>query len=154
MKTQQIKRLSKAELAYRLGCLMSEVKNNLKHRILVKIRESSTNLSFEMAEVLGYLWKNDGINQREIADLTFRDKSSMTYLVDNLVERNFVTRVEDKNDRRNKLIYLTQEGQDLKEQLQPKVTEVYEKIAEELEMKELQDCMMVLNKIIYNLVIL
>jgi len=124
MKTQQIKRLSKAELAYRLGCLMSEVKNNLKHRILVKIRESSTNLSFEMAEVLGYLWKNDGINQREIADLTFRDKSSMTYLVDNLVERNFVTRVEDKNDRRNKLIYLTQEGQDLKEQLQPKVTSI------------------------------
>jgi DNA-binding MarR family transcriptional regulator len=154
MKIQQIKCLSKAELSYKLGCLMSEVKNKVKHHILAKIRERGTNLSFEMAEVLGYLWKNDGINQQEIADLTFRDKSSITYLVDNLVDRNIVTRVEDKNDRRNKLIYLTQEGQCLKEQLQPKVAEVYEKISEELEIEELQASIVVLNKIIYKLVTL
>jgi DNA-binding MarR family transcriptional regulator len=94
------------------------------------------------------------LTSRRSADPTSRDKSSMTYLIDNLVEQNFVKRVKDKSDRRNKLIYLAQEGQDLKEQLQPKVAEVCEKIAEELEMKELQDCIMVLNKIIYNLVTL
>jgi hypothetical protein len=38
--------------------------------------------------------------------------------------------------------------------LQWKDAELYEKVAEELEIKELQHSIMVLNKIIYNLVIL
>jgi DNA-binding MarR family transcriptional regulator len=154
MKTQQIKHFTKAELAFKLGCLMSEVRHKVKEHVLMQVKEHGINVSFEMLEVMGYLWKNDGTNQQEIADLTLKDKSSITYLVDNLVERNIVARVTDKNDRRNKLIYLTQEGRYLKEHLQPKVAEVYEKAAEELEMKELQDCIMVLDKIIYNLVIL
>jgi DNA-binding MarR family transcriptional regulator len=154
METQHVKHFTKAELAFKLGCLMSEVRHKVKEHILIKVKKQGINVSFEMLEVMGYLWKNDGTNQQEIADLTLRDKSNITYLVDNLVERNFVMRVEDKSDRRNKLIYLTQEGRYLKEELQPKVAAVYEKAAEELEMKELQDCIIVLNKIIYNLVTL
>jgi hypothetical protein len=46
---------------------MLEVRDSVKEHIQVKIREHSTNLSFEMAEVLGYLWQNDGINQQEIS---------------------------------------------------------------------------------------
>lgn len=109
------------------------------------------NITFEMLEVMGCLWRKDGVNQQEIADLTLRDKSSMTYLLDNLVKREMVKRVEDEDDRRNKLIYLTKEGNDLKEQLYPWVTEVYEMASEKIEANDLQNSILVLNKMISNL---
>ncbi len=142
---------TKAELALELGRSMSELRTFLRQYIQVKIKENGINITFEMLEVMGCLWKKDGINQQEIADLTLRDKSSMTYLLDNLVKRKMVKRVEDENDRRNKLIYLTKEGNELKEQLHPWVAEVYEMASDDVEINNLKNSILVLNKMIFNL---
>jgi DNA-binding MarR family transcriptional regulator len=136
--------------ALELGRAMSELKNHLRKYIQVKIKEQGINITFEMLEVMGCLWKKDGINQQEIADLTLRDKSSMTYLLDNLVKRKMVKRVEDENDRRNKLIYLTPEGNDLKEHLNPWVAEVYGIAAKNISADELQQSLALVNKMIGN----
>jgi DNA-binding MarR family transcriptional regulator len=141
----------KAEMALELGRSMSELRNFVRQYIQVKIKENGINITFEMLEVMGCLWKKDGINQQEIADLTLRDKSSMTYLLDNLVKRKMVKRVEDENDRRNKLIYLTKEGHELKEQLHPWVAEVYEMASGDVEINHLKNSISVLNKMIFNL---
>jgi DNA-binding MarR family transcriptional regulator len=140
-----------AELALELGRAMSELKNHLRKYIQVKIKEHGINITFEMLEVMGCLWKKDGINQQEIADLTLRDKSSMTYLLDNLVKRKMVKRVEDENDRRNKLIYLTAEGNNLKEHLNPWVAEVYGIAAEGISARELQESLALVNKMTGNI---
>jgi len=137
---------TKSELALELGRSMSELRNHVRQHIQVKIKEHGINITFEMLEVMGCLWKKDGINQQEIADLTLRDKSSMTYLLDNLVKRGMVKRVEDEDDRRNKLIYLTSEGTALKEQLYPWVAEVYEMATKEVDIEDLQICVILLNK--------
>jgi DNA-binding MarR family transcriptional regulator len=142
---------TKAELALELGRSMSELRNFVRQYIQVKIKENGINITFEMLEVMGCLWKKDGINQQEIADLTLRDKSSMTYLLDNLVKRKMVKRVEDENDRRNKLIYLTKEGNELKEQLHPWVAEVYSMASDGVEINDLKNSILVLNKMIFNL---
>lgn len=118
---------TKTELALELGHSMHELRIFLRQYIQIRIKEHGVNITFEMLEVLSFLWKKDGANQQEIADMTLRDKSSMTYLIDNLVKRDMVKRVEDENDRRNKLIFLTSEAKALKEQLQSWVAEVYEK---------------------------
>jgi DNA-binding MarR family transcriptional regulator len=150
METQP-KNKTKAELALELGRSMSELRNYIRQFIQVKIRENGINITFEMLEVMGCLWKMDGINQQEIADFTLRDKSSMTYLLDNLVKRGMVKRVEDEDDRRNKLIYLTKEGKDLKEQLQPWVAEVYEMASDDLDINNLKNSLLLTNKMIDNL---
>jgi DNA-binding MarR family transcriptional regulator len=147
----QSKNKEKAQLALELGRSMSELRTFVRQYIQVKIKENGINITFEMLEVMGCLWKKDGINQQEIADLTLRDKSSMTYLLDNLVKRKMVKRVEDENDRRNKLIYLTKEGNELKEQLHPWVAEVYEMASDGVETNELKNSILVLNKMIFNL---
>ncbi len=141
----------KSELALELGRSMSELRNYVRQYIQVKIKENGINITFEMLEVMACLWKKDGINQQEIADLTFRDKSSMTYLLDNLVKRKMVKRVEDENDRRNKLIYLTGEGNNLKEQLYPWVTEVYEIASGDVDINDLKNSILVTNKMMQNL---
>ena len=137
---------TKAELALNLGRAMAELRVLLRQQIQEKIKENGVNLTFEMLEVLSCLWRRDGIIQQEIADYTLRDKSSLTYLLDNLVKRKLVSRVEDENDRRNKLIFLTQEGLALKDQLYPWAIEVYQAASEKLDETALETAVAVLNQ--------
>ena len=149
--TTQTKHSTKSELVLEFGRSMTEFRNYLRQYIQLKIKEHGINITFEMLEVMASLWKKDGINQQELADLTYRDKSSMTYLLDNLVKRKMVKRIEDQNDRRNKLIYLTKEGISLKEQLYPWVAEVYEMATEQVDINDIQSSLMLINKMISNL---
>src|SRR5580704_525469 len=108
-----------AEMALELGRCMTEMKNFLRQHIQSKIKEHKIDISFEMIEIMACLWNKDGINQQEIADIVIKDKSSMTYLVDNLVKRNMVSRKVDEDDRRNNLIYITKQGRLLQKKLHP-----------------------------------
>ncbi|MCJ8165989.1 MarR family transcriptional regulator [Pontibacter sp. E15-1] len=91
-----------------------------------KFKEHDVNITFEMLQVLRFLWGKDGVNQQEIADAILKDKASLTYLLDNLVRRKLVQRTEDSQDRRNKIITLTDEGQEMKDLIMPWITEMFE----------------------------
>jgi DNA-binding MarR family transcriptional regulator len=121
------KQLSKADLSLSFGRSISELRMAFRKYMQVKIRSLDLHLTFEMLEVMLCLWRQDGVNQQVIADITLRDKSAMTYLVDNLMKRKMIRREEDARDRRNKLIFLTPEGRQLQETLQPWVSEMYER---------------------------
>ncbi len=69
----------------------------------------------EQWSVLYHLWKQEGQSQQQLCDATFRDKPSITRLVDNLEKLKLVKRVPSKNDRRSNLIYLTKEAMHLQE---------------------------------------
>jgi DNA-binding MarR family transcriptional regulator len=142
---------TKTDLGIELGKAITEFRNKLRQFISLKFKEHKINLTFEMLEVLGYLWKKNGMNQQEIADLTLKDKSSITYLIDNLVKRNLVTRVEDEHDRRNKLIFLTEEAQQLREQLHPWVNEMYSVATHGISPDEMLSILSLMNKMTANL---
>ena len=142
---------NRAELALELGRSMAEMRNYLRSFIQAKIKESGINISFEMLEIMGCLWKKDGINQQEIADLTIKDKSSMTYLVDNLARRNMVTRVADENDRRNNLIFLTKEGKALQKKLAPWLLEMYNKAVGDVTAEDILASIALIKKMTENL---
>jgi DNA-binding MarR family transcriptional regulator len=141
----------KEELMLELSRAMGELRNFMRRYIQEKLREQGTDLTFEMLEVMGRLWKKDGINQQDIADQTMRDKSSMTYLLDNLVKRKLVKRIEDHIDRRNKLIYLTEAGIKLKEQLNPWVAEVYRKATTDVAEADIKHSIELLSAMISNM---
>lgn len=139
------------ELALELGRAMTEMKNYMRQFIQAKIKESGINLTFEMLEIMACLWNKDGINQQELADITIKDKSSMTYLVDNLVKRNMVTRMPDENDRRNNLILLTKEGKLLQKKLYPWLMEMYEKATVDVNISDIQSSLSLIRKMIGNM---
>jgi DNA-binding MarR family transcriptional regulator len=97
----------------------------MKSFLRKKIKASNLDLTFEMVQVLKTLWNKENINQQEIANVTQKDKASLTYLIDNLTKRNLVVRTEDKSDRRNKLITLTPKGAALKDVMQPWFEDMY-----------------------------
>src|ERR1700722_9858608 len=113
------KQLSKSDLSLAYGRSINELRMAFRKHMQGKIRSLDLHLTFEMLEVMLCLWRQDGVNQQVIADITLRDKSAMTYLVDNLMKRKMIRREEDARDRRNKLIFLTPEGRQLQETYNP-----------------------------------
>jgi len=87
----------------------------IARRLQKKFNASGLNLTIEQWSVLYHLWKEDGISQQELCNATFRDKPSITRLVDNLEKLNLVKRVPSENDRRINLIFLTKQAQKIHE---------------------------------------
>src|SRR5687767_9057884 len=88
----------------------------IARRLQKKFNANGMNLTIEQWSVLYHLWKQDGISQQQLCNATFRDKPSITRLVDNLEKLNLVKRVPAENDRRINLIYLTKQAQKLEEE--------------------------------------
>ena len=87
----------------------------IARRLQRKFNSANLSLTIEQWSVLYHLWKEDGISQQELCKATFRDKPSMTRLVDNLEKADFVVRVPAKNDRRKNLIFLTEKAKSLQD---------------------------------------
>lgn len=102
-----------------------------------KIKDSGHDLTFEMLQVLKSLWDKENVNQQELANITQKDKASLTYLLNNLAKRKLVIRTEDQNDRRNKLISLTKEGTALRKIMQPTLDEMYAVAGKDLDKESL-----------------
>lgn len=101
---------------------MTELRNYVRQYI--KIKEHGISTTFKILEVMSCLRKRTALTSGTLP-IRPAGKSSTTYLVDNLVKRHLVKRVEDENDRRNKLIYLTPKGIRLGETTTTLVAEVY-----------------------------
>ncbi|NCW12090.1 MAG: MarR family transcriptional regulator [Chitinophagia bacterium] len=77
-------------------------------RLQKNYRQAGLEITIEQWSVLYHLWKEDGLSQQELGIRTFRDKASITRLIDNLEKLGLVTRVASKEDRRINLVYLTE----------------------------------------------
>ena len=140
-----------AELALELGRAMNEMKSRLRQQIRLKISEYDPELSFELLEIIGLLWRRDGSNQQEIAEIVSKDKSSVTYLINSLVKRGLVKRVENKNDRRNKQVFLTPKGRQKRKIIFPWVLDLYQQAAGDTGSDEIRKAIALVKKMTANL---
>ena len=88
----------------------------IARRLQKKFNASGLNLTIEQWSVLYHLWKEDGKSQQELCNATFRDKPSITRLVDNLEKLGLVKRVASESDRRINKVYLTKQAQKLQDE--------------------------------------
>ena len=82
----------------------------IARRLQKNFKQSGIEITIEQWSVLYHLWKQDGRSQQQLCEATFRDKPSITRLVDNLEKLKLVKRVPSKEDRRINLIYLTRDA--------------------------------------------
>ena len=87
----------------------------IARRLQKNFKQANVDITIEQWSVLYHLWKQDGLSQQQLCDATYRDKPSITRLVDNLEKLKLVKRVASKDDRRVNMIYLTPEALDLQE---------------------------------------
>ncbi|HWO55440.1 MAG TPA: MarR family transcriptional regulator [Paenibacillus cookii] len=71
----------------------------------------------EQWTVLKRLGEEDGIAQKELALVTDKDQATLTKILDLLERKKLVRRGKNKEDRRSFLIFITDEGRELRERL-------------------------------------
>jgi DNA-binding MarR family transcriptional regulator len=76
-------------------------------RLQKNFRLAGLEITIEQWSVLYHLWKQDALSQQELCNRTFRDKPSITRLIDNLEKQKLVKRMPSKEDRRINLVCLT-----------------------------------------------
>ncbi len=104
----------------------------------------------EQWSVLVHLEKKNGQSQQELAALTCKDKTSITRLIDNMENHNLVVRIPDKNDKRQKLIYLTKKGQDLHGKLIVVIQQTLQAAQKNIKVQDIELCKKVLHQIYEN----
>lgn len=114
-------------------------------------RNNQLDLNMEQWSVLAALWDNNGATQQQLGEKTYREKASITKLLDKLEQQNMVVRITDKNDKRIKRIYLTRKGKLLEEQANNIVKETYTQASKNISDTEIVVCKKVLDQLYDNL---
>ena len=85
-------------------------------RLQKNFRNAGLEITIEQWSILYHLWKEDCLSQQELCNRTFRDKPSITRLIDNLEKQHLVKRMPSKSDKRINLVCLTENAKVLQEQ--------------------------------------
>ncbi|MGQ0739515.1 MAG: MarR family winged helix-turn-helix transcriptional regulator [Bacteroidota bacterium] len=123
----------------------------IARRLQKKFNTAGLSITIEQWSVLYHLWKQEGISQQELCNATFRDKPSITRLVDNLEKLNLVKRVASENDRRINMIYLTKQAQKLQEETMVLAEETLNEALETVPVEKVDVCKEVLQVVYDNL---
>lgn len=104
------------------------------------LKRHNVDMTFEMLQVMNCLWNEQGISQQSLAEKTAKDKACLTNLINNLEKKNWVIRKEDSSDRRNRLIFLTVQGEELALTVKPLINDIYTQTGIEMEVSRINEC--------------
>ena len=131
--------------------LNGKVSAAINRKLYRNFRLNGLEMTPEQWTVMIYLWEKDGVTQQELCNATFKDKPSMTRLIDNMERQHLVVRISDKKDRRNNLIHLTKTGKDVEPHARIVVSKTLKEALQGIEVKDLQISQDVLKKIFLNI---
>lgn len=138
----------KYDLDESLGFIINRTNQKLVNYFTRRLRPYG--ITPEQWGVLNRLWEKDGIPQKDIAELTIKDQTTLTRILDKLERKGLVKRQTSSSDRRVFLIYLTDEGRDFENRLVPIANEVLGNALEGLSEQETEQLKTLLNRILWN----
>lgn len=123
----------------------------ISRRLQKNFKQSGVDITIEQWSVLYHLWKQDGLSQQQLCDATYRDKPSITRLVDNLEKLSLVKRVPSKDDRRMNMIYLEKQAIELQDKTMELANQTLNESLEGVTVEQIEIAKMVLQKVYDNL---
>lgn len=123
----------------------------IARRLQKNFKQNGVDITIEQWSVLYHLWKQDGLSQQELCNATFRDKPSITRLVDNLEKLKLVKRVSSKEDRRMNLIFLTDTAKNLQDKTMDIANQTLNEALEGVGQEEIELAKIVLQRVYDNL---
>lgn len=125
--------------------------NIVNRKLQREFKRANLAITHEQWTLLSALWNEDGQTQQSLSEKTFRDKTSVTRLINKLESQSLVVRITDKYDQRTNLIYLTAQGKSLENTTTQILKETYQKAIAGISEKDIMICKDVLNRVFDNL---
>lgn len=116
-----------------------------------RFREMGMNLTVDQWILMKHLSEHNGMNQRELSEVLFKNTPTLTRIIDLLVEKGYVKREMDPKDRRCFVLGLTEDGIKKVEEYKEPVAQIRMKAWEGLNDDDFQRFKHVLNTIYSNL---
>ncbi len=138
------------QLKNSMGTLIGRTSHAILNNLQKKFREEGYNITVEQWQVLINLNNTNEQFHQQLAENTFKEKSTITRLLDGLEKKNLINRVADTIDRRQKRIKITLEGKKLLKKLRPFALEVQSRALNEVDLKQMKICQDILLKIYNN----
>ena len=134
-----------------LGLLIRSAHNSMTERFVQNVFNSGLDISMDQWMILGPIWQLESPSQKELGEICFRDKPSITRIIDSLEKKSLVVRVPDQIDHRIKRVILTNAGKQLFYDVLPIMEKTREEVRGDIPEEEIQIFKNVLSKIIKNL---
>lgn len=103
------------EITYAL--LSGEVTSAINRHLNKKLKGQGMELTTAHVSLLLTLYRDEGRTQKDLAEITSKDKPTITKLLDELEEFDLLRREQDKTDRRTNRIFLTEKAKDLQRKI-------------------------------------
>ncbi len=130
--------------------LIERTERQIKRFANAALKAEDIEISPEQWALLKRISEREVINQRELAELTFKDPASVTRTLDLLEKLGLVRRENMEGDRRAYNLYLTDAGQDLVNRITPIAMTVRAQGLKNISPEELEQFKKTLHKIYEN----
>lgn len=124
-----------------------QMQTTFRQAVQRSLRREAIDLTFEMLQIMVILWRQDGVNQQELADASFKDKASLTSILNNLQSKELILRTKAPVDRRNNIISLTTTGRKMGQKVKPIIMALYAKAGMMVDLHQTQLCTQYLDQL-------
>ena len=116
----------------------------------MNISQEIDDITVDQALVLILIEKHPGLNQKELAELVFKDNASMTRIIELMVKKQYLDRTINHNDRRTFNLAVTKKGNGALKKLEPVILYNRSKALQGINDDEIKQLYTTLQKIISN----
>ncbi len=101
--------------------------------------------------ILSILAESGELYQRQICEITYKDRPNMTRLLNILEKDGLVKRISEANGRKINKIRLTEKGAKMHAKIKPYMLELRDDAVKDIKKEELETCFAIMNKMMANL---
>lgn len=105
---------------FKIDTTIKKIRNYMQRGLT----DADIDLTVDQWVVLDHLSQNQGISQIQLGSITYKDPPTMTRILDLLVKKGLVTRLNSSSDRRKFTIDLTETGKEVHKKASEIITEV------------------------------
>lgn len=134
-----------------IGFHVGYVAASMKTHMTNEFKKRGYSISSAQWPIMVMLWQRDGRSQNELVNMIHKDKTSVARNITHLEKEDIIVRVQDRSDRRNNIIYLTNKGKQLENELVPLVKEFISKITRGVEKDDIEKVNFTLRQIYKNI---
>ena len=130
-----------------IGPWLGKTVKLVDYRMHEAFNSAKLDLTKEQMLVLKKLYEKGGLNQNELACLTYRDKSSLARLLSTMESKGYITRRKNEKDRRINDVFITETGQNVYKNSQPVIKKLINTMENGITQDEKKQIIAILKKI-------
>lgn len=134
----------------KFGTLIDRTIRIIKLNYLQTFKKAGVDITPEQWVIIDNLYGSDGLSQTDLANGTFKNAPTVSRIIDLLCKKGFTERQRFENDRRRYKVFLTEEGKEAFEKVNPFVKELRIKGWEHLSEEDYQIFLRIMNQIYKN----